>query len=190
MIQLGAWWLLFPLSMAQSSDTSTDDTTPTTATDSSTATPSASPGDSTCTFLTGNSCKQGTCNFCARCIQQSCILANNTGLSTGSRDTCSGKSRSTWYDYCVSNEYDSNGGRVSVFVLITDKIRDEWWAIPLKKTSTTTQLSWIKKEKKTKFESNGDTNSYKIVKWGNRIQPTPAIWDKKKRENRWNISKA
>ncbi|CAO3689452.1 unnamed protein product [Umbelopsis ramanniana] len=95
--------------MAQVNDTSTDDTTPTTATDSSMATPSTSPGDSTCTFLTGNSCKQGTCNFCARCIQQSCILANNTGLSTGSRDTCSGKSRSTWYDYCVSTEYDSNG---------------------------------------------------------------------------------
>lgn len=109
-----AVFLLVPLSMAQSDTTTdtptiTDSSTPTTATDSFSATPS--PEDSTCTFLTGNSCKQGTCNFCARCIQQSCILANNTGLIASDRNTCSGKSRQTWYDYCVSTAYDANGGK-------------------------------------------------------------------------------
>ncbi|KAH8553617.1 hypothetical protein BGW37DRAFT_266206 [Umbelopsis sp. PMI_123] len=122
MLQLVAWWWLFALSMAQS-DTTTDNTTPTTATDSSTATPSPSLADSTCTFLTATSCKQGICNYCARCIQQSCILANNTGLPASSQNTCSGRSQSTWYDYCVSKGNDSNGGRSFCLCLISEKGR-------------------------------------------------------------------
>lgn len=127
--------IFLPLVLAQSdttddtasSTTTTDSVSSTTSIDWSTTTPSLQ--DSTCTFLTGNSCKQGTCNYCARCVQQSCILANNTGVPTSSRDTCSGKSKQPWYDYCVSTQYDANGGKSGGFAKWRlALVREEYYA--------------------------------------------------------------
>lgn len=85
--------------------------------------------DDDCAFISGQHCdSNGICKYCAMCLQSSCILSKTIGNTSLQQQppTCNATQFGTtnlynWYDYCLSSDNDSTGGKITIVVVITKK---------------------------------------------------------------------